>query len=68
MFRYIKQYAESIGGVSIYPIISLLIFFLFFIVLLNYVRNMDKNKINEISQLPLDNDENISDGLPKTIN
>ena len=64
MFRYIKQYAESIGGVSIYPVISLLIFFLFFMVLLHHVRNMDKNKIKEISELPLDTDDFPADTLP----
>jgi cbb3-type cytochrome oxidase subunit 3 len=57
MFRFIKQYAESIDRVNIYPIISLLIFFIFFIVVLYYVKRMDKSKVNEISRLPLEQDE-----------
>ena len=57
MFRFIKQYAESIDRVNIYPIVSLLIFFIFFIVVLYYVKKMDKSKINEISKLPLEQDE-----------
>jgi cytochrome c oxidase cbb3-type subunit 4 len=63
MFRFIKQYAETIDRVDIYPIISLLIFFVFFIAVLYYVRKMDKSKINEISRLPLDQDEQLSDNL-----
>ena len=57
MFKFIKQYAESIDGVNIYPMISLLIFFLFFVVLLYYVRKMDKTKVKEISQIPLEQEE-----------
>lgn len=57
MFRFIKQYAESIDRVNIYPIISLFVFFMFFIVVLYYVKKMDKSKINEISRLPLEQDE-----------
>lgn len=63
MFRFIKQYAETIDRVDIYPIVSLLIFFVFFIVVLHYVQKMDKSKINEISRLPLDQDEQLSDNL-----
>ena len=57
MFKFIKQYAESIDEVNIYPIISLLIFFVFFIVVLYYVKKMDKSKVNKISRLPLEQDE-----------
>jgi cytochrome c oxidase cbb3-type subunit IV len=59
MFKFVKQYAESIDGVNIYPMISLVIFFLFFVVLLYYVKKMDKSKANEISRIPLDNDEHL---------
>jgi cytochrome c oxidase cbb3-type subunit 4 len=54
MFKFIKQYVETIGGIDIYPIISLLIFVLFFIGVLWYVRKMDKGKVDEIKNLPLD--------------
>lgn len=58
MFKFVKQYAESIEGISIYPMISLVIFFLFFVVLLYYVKKMDKSKVEEIRRIPLD-DENM---------
>jgi len=57
MFKYIKQYAESIANVGVYPIISLLIFFLFFVVLLVMVKKMNKDRISTLSQLPLDSAE-----------
>lgn len=60
MFKFIKQYAETISGVNIYPLISLLIFFIFFVALLSYVYKMDKSRVVEISSLPLDNENEIS--------
>lgn len=54
MLKYIKQYADSIKGVDVYPIISLFIFVLFFIAVLYYVRKMDKRRIDQMKHLPLD--------------
>ena len=59
MFKFVKQYAESIDGVNIYPMISLVIFFLFFVVLLYYVKKMDKTRVKEISRIPLDQEERL---------
>jgi len=63
MFRFIKQYVESADGINIYPVISLLIFFVFFIALLYYVKKMDKSKADEISRIPLDPDGQPTDTL-----
>jgi cbb3-type cytochrome oxidase subunit 3 len=63
MFKFIRQYAESIDGINIYPMISLLIFFLFFVVLLFYVKKMDKQKVNEISRIPLNDEGQLSDTI-----
>jgi len=57
MFKYIKDHLTNIDSISIYPVISLLIFFVFFVALLYYVKKMDKNKIEEVSKLPLDQQE-----------
>lgn len=54
MFKYIKEHLTNIDSISIYPVISLLIFFVFFVALLYYVKKMDKNKVEEVSRLPLD--------------
>ena len=67
MFRYIKEHLAGIEGVNIYPLISLLIFFVFFVALLYYVKKIDTKKVQEISNLPLDLNDQSSDSLSKTI-
>lgn len=57
MFKFIKQYAEKIDNAQIYPMVSLLIFFLFFMVLLVLVKKMSKERIQELSNIPLDKEE-----------
>lgn len=54
------NYLESIAGVSIFPMISLTIFFAFFIGLLIYVAKANKQHIIELKNLPFDdkNDKN----------
>lgn len=58
MLRFIKGNLENIEGVEIYPIISLLIFFIFFSVLFYWVFTTKKEHIEEVSNIPLENDEN----------
>jgi cbb3-type cytochrome oxidase subunit 3 len=58
MLKFIKHNLEGIDGVEIYPIISLLIFFVVFITMFVFVLKLPKKRIDEISQLPLDNDNN----------
>lgn len=62
MFKYIREHLQSVDGLTIYPVVSLFIFFLFFIGLLYYVKKMDKNKVKEISNIPLGSD--IPDSEP----
>ena len=54
MFEQIKHNMETISGIEIYPIISLLIFFLFFVGLGIWVFSYRKEKIQEMSNIPLD--------------
>ena len=56
MLSYIKGHLTSIEGIEIYPIISFEIFFTFFIGLLYYVIKTDKKTIEEIKNMPLDNE------------
>lgn len=58
MLRFIKGNLENIDGVEIFPIISLLIFFIFFIGLFFWVITMKKSHIEEVSNIPLENDQN----------
>lgn len=50
MFKY---YFERVQDVEIFPVISLLIFVIFFISLLIWVMKADKKYINSMEHLPL---------------
>lgn len=54
------HYLEKISGVSIYPLTSLLIFFIFFIVLIWFVVRTDKEYIKKVGQLPFESNEKQS--------
>ena len=41
MFKFIKKYAETMDHIEIYPIISLIIFFAFFMGVLWFVKTMN---------------------------
>jgi len=48
-----SNYLSSIKDVSIYPIITLIIFFIFFIIVLVKIFVMDKKVIKEMENIPL---------------
>lgn len=48
------HYLEKITGVSIYPMLSFIIFGLFFLGMLIWVLKTDKNRLKDISRIPLD--------------
>ena len=52
-----KEILQSIQGVSIYPIISLIVFVLFFGIILIWMFKVDKNYIKEMENLPLEKEE-----------
>jgi hypothetical protein len=53
----IKEYLQSLDGVSIYPIISLIIFVVFFAAIIIWLFKVDKNYIKKMENLPLERDE-----------
>ena len=55
-----KNVLQAIDGIQLYPLISLIIFFSFFAVLLYWVFSLDKKTIHEMESMPLDNDEPIN--------
>ena len=57
MLKFIKHNMETILGIEIFPIISFLIFFLFFIVLFVWVIKMKKSEVEGMATLPLDGEE-----------
>ncbi len=57
MYKFIQDVTENIEGAQIYPMISLLIFFLFFVVLLWGVFKMSKERVETLSNIPLEETE-----------
>ncbi|MGJ8593385.1 MAG: CcoQ/FixQ family Cbb3-type cytochrome c oxidase assembly chaperone [Aquaticitalea sp.] len=58
MLKFVKGYMDSIEGIEIYPIISLVIFFTFFVLLFWWVFTAKKDYITKVSNIPLDNQQN----------
>ncbi len=57
MLKFVKNHMESIDGIATYPMISLLIFFVFFVVLFWWVFTASKEHIKEVSELPLEDNQ-----------
>jgi len=53
MLKFVKYTLETIDGVAVYPVISLLICFTFFVGLFFWVFTYKKDKIKELSELPI---------------
>lgn len=51
-------YLEKIAGISVYPVVSLLMFVSFFAIVTLWVLRMDKGTVKHIENLPLDNENN----------
>ena len=56
MLKFIKGHMET-NGIEIYPLISFLLFFSFFLVVIVYVMKKDKKEIDELSNLPLEDNK-----------
>lgn len=54
MLKFIKHNMETIAGIELFPIISLLIFFTFFTGLLIWVFRAKKAYIKHVENLPLE--------------
>lgn len=52
-----KELLQSIDGVSVYPIISLIVFGLFFVVILVWMLKVDKKYIKKMENLPFEKEE-----------
>jgi preprotein translocase subunit YajC len=51
------NYLEKIAGVSVYPVVSLLMFVSFFVIVTLWVLRTDKKTIEHVENLPLENDK-----------
>ncbi len=51
------NYLEAIAGIEIFPLISLAIFFTFFVLLTIWVFRVDKQRILKMKNIPLETTE-----------
>lgn len=58
MLKFFKHHLETIAGVEIYPIISFIIFFLFFLGLTWWVIKADKKFVKHMRHLPFEDEQN----------
>ncbi|MEO0330741.1 MAG: CcoQ/FixQ family Cbb3-type cytochrome c oxidase assembly chaperone [Bacteroidota bacterium] len=59
MLKFIKYHLETITGIEIFPLISFIIFFTFFVALLIWVFRASKEYVQEVAQLPLDDQQSL---------
>lgn len=58
MISFFKHHLDTIAGVGLYPMISFMIFFCFFLAMLWWVRRVSNAHIAHMAALPLNNDIN----------
>ena len=63
MMRFITHNLTSINGIEIFPILSLMIFVLFFAFVLTRVIRMSKAEVAELSHLPLNDATQFNDDI-----
>lgn len=56
MLKFVKSHMDSILGIEIYPLISLLIFFIFFSLLFLWAVSAKKEYFSSVSNLPLEDE------------
>jgi len=66
--KIVAHTLEQINGVEIYPIISLIIFFVFFLIVGYIVLTADKNYIEEMKNMPLEKDNDFQDDVDNLSN
>ena len=57
MLKFVKHHMETIAGIEIFPIISFIIFFTFFIVVLGYLIAQSTEHFDKMSLMPLDDNQ-----------
>lgn len=52
-----KEVLRTIAGIEVFPVLSLLVFVTVFVLMLVWVARLDRDRLNTLAALPLD-DEN----------
>ena len=58
-----KNYFKGIEGIANYPMVSLLVFFIFFIAITAWWIRADKKQLKELSEIPLNKSEQDSETM-----
>jgi|SaaInl5LU_22_DNA_1037371.scaffolds.fasta_scaffold135750_2 cytochrome c oxidase cbb3-type subunit 4 len=59
MMKFAKNYLQDIEGIASYPMFSLVLFFVFFVLLFAWVMTASKQHISDMAHMPLeDTDHN----------
>ena len=59
----IKETLQSLAGVEIFPIISLLLFVIIFALVVIWTFSLDNDVISEMERIPIENDMNDGDSI-----
>lgn len=59
------HYLERIAGIEIYPLLSLGVFFLFFLALAWWAFRADKRYIEHMSRIPMENQNDLANNTEK---
>lgn len=54
--RIISQYFSDIDGIAVFPVIGIIVFFSFFLLLIWNIATLSRNYLNEMSNMPLNKD------------
>lgn len=54
MLKFIKHHLDTILGIEIYPLLSFVLFFTFFVLMTLWVIKVDKRHVDKQSNLPLE--------------
>lgn len=64
MLKFIKHHLETIAGIDIYPVLSFIVFFLFFLGVLWWVFTVRRAHIEHMAALPLATDRTNENDHP----
>lgn len=56
MLKFIKHHMDTITGIGLYPAISFVLFFTFFILMLIWIRKVSRTHIDHMAALPISED------------
>ncbi len=59
MLKFVKHHMESILGIEMFPMISLVIFFVFFCLVTFYALGMRKSHVQYMESMPMEEDHEL---------